>query len=99
MSQTWKGLYYTDVKFWIRSFPFRYPLSKKEEKHYVEYLLYATFICIFYPCFQVMNYPRVFDILAAEESTSKYSSWLGPKNSLISKQVFILVQSIFINVY
>lgn len=59
---------YTDVRFWIRNFPFRSSLSEKEEKRYVEYLLYATFLYIFYPYFQVMNYPRVFDILAAEES-------------------------------
>lgn len=37
-------------------------------------------------CFQVIEYPRMFDILSAENLISKYSSWIGPENSLIANE-------------
>lgn len=80
-------MHYTHVKFWIRDVAFRSHLRKGGRKilHCLS-IRCCMFLYILSHCFQEMEYLRIFDIISAENLINKYSSWLGPENSLIANE-------------
>lgn len=72
------------VKFWIRDVAFRFHLRKGGRTMLCCLsVVCCMFLYILSQCFQEMEYLRT---VSAENLINKYSSWLGPENSLIANE-------------